>query len=128
MISIGSTLAALAIFGYYFAIHGDAAEGRSLVFASFAVNSLIYIFGYRSLRRPLTRMTPLLRNMPLVWAVLAGLATVALPFAVPGLGEVLGIVPLSLMQWLLIAAVALTLLLAVEIGKAISNRLHATAS
>jgi hypothetical protein len=36
----------------------------------------------------------------------------------------LGIVPLSLDQWGLIAAVALSLLVAVEIGKWVSNRLH----
>ena len=122
VISIGSTIAALSIFGYYFGIHGDAVEGRSLVFASFAVNSLVYIFAYRSMRQPLTRMTSLRHNMPLVWAVLSGLLLVALPFAVPGLRKLLGIVPLSLMQWGLIAGVALMLLGAVEIGKAVSNR------
>jgi hypothetical protein len=42
VISVGSAIAALAIFGYYFRIHGDPVEGRSLVFASFAVNSMIY--------------------------------------------------------------------------------------
>jgi len=36
----------------------------------------------------------------------------------------LGIVPLSLAQWGLVAGVALSLIVVVEIGKAISNRLH----
>jgi Ca2+-transporting ATPase len=127
VISIGSAIAALTIFGYYFRIHGDAVEGRSLVFASFAVNSMIYIFAYRSMRQPLYRMTQLTQNMPLVWAVLAGLLTVAVAFVVPGLRTVLGIVPLSLGQWGLIAGIALTLLIAVEIGKGISNRLRSRA-
>jgi len=122
VISITSAIFALLIFGYYFAIHGDAAEGRSLVFASFAVNSMIYIFAYRSMRQPLFRMTPLKQNMPLVWAVLAGLLTVAIAFIVPALREVLGIVPLTLQQWGWIAGIAFTLLLAVEIGKAIDHR------
>jgi len=95
VISIGSTIAALAIFGHYFGIHGDAVEGQSLVFASFALNSLIYIFAYRSMRQPLTRMNSLRYNKPLVFAVLSGLVLVALPFAVPALGAVLGIVPLN---------------------------------
>ena len=125
VISIGSTIAALSIFAYYFKIHGDPVEGRSLVFASFAVNSLVYIFGYRSMRQPLHRMNPLHRNKPLVWAVLGGLGLVALPFLVPGLRTALGIVPLNLGQWLLIGGVASALLLAVEIGKAISNRRRA---
>ncbi len=122
VISIGSSIAALGIFGHYLHIHGNEVEGRSLVFASFAVNSLVYIFAYRSMRRPLYRMNSLRYNMPLVWAVLSGFAMVALPFAVPKLREVLGIVPLDPLQWLLIAGVALALLIAVEIGKAISNR------
>jgi len=125
VISVASTIAALLIFGYYLRIHGDAVEGRSLVFASFAVNSMVYIFAYRSMRQPLTRMTPLRRNMPLVWAVLAGLLLVAVAFAVPGLRHLLGIVPLSLNQWLLIAGVACALLFAVEIGKAIESRRRA---
>ena len=122
VISIGSTIAALSIFGHHFNVHGDAVGGRSLVFASFASNSLVYIFAYRSMRQPLIRMKSLRHNMPLVCAVLAGLVLVALPFTVPALGKALGIVPLEPLQWLMIAGVALTLLFAVESGKAISNR------
>jgi P-type Ca2+ transporter type 2C len=125
VISIGSTIAALAIFGHYFRIHGDPVEGRSLVFASFAVNSLVYIFGYRSTRQPLHRMNSLRQNMPLVWAVLGGLVLVVLPFLVPALRTALGIVPLSVTQWLLIAGVASGLLLAVELGKAVNNSRNA---
>jgi Ca2+-transporting ATPase len=89
------------------------------------VNSLIYIFAYRSMRQSLPRMNSLRHNMPLVWAVLGGLVLVALPFAVPALGTALGIVPLNWVQWLLIAGVALSLLLVVEIGKAINNKVRA---
>src|SRR4030042_949677 len=37
VISVMSTVFALLIFRYFFAIHGDAVEGRSIVFASFAL-------------------------------------------------------------------------------------------
>jgi Ca2+-transporting ATPase len=124
VISVGSALAALLVFGHYYMAHNDPVEGRSLVFASFAVNSMIYIFAYRSMRLPIFRMNKLSQNQPLIWAVLAGLLLVAVAFAVPGLRALLGIVPLSLVQWGLIAAVALSLLVAVEIGKWISNRFH----
>jgi len=46
-----------------------------------------------------------------------------LPFLVPGLGDLLGIVPLTLSNWLLVAGIALGLLVVVEAGKWISNRL-----
>jgi len=121
VISIGSAIAALALFGHFFLAHNHAMEGRSLVFASFAVNSMVYIFAYRSMRLPLFRASQLARNKPLVAAVLAGLGMVAIAFAIPQLRGLLGIVPLSLQQWSWIAAIALSLLMAVEIGKWVRN-------
>ena len=72
----------------------NLAEGQSLVFASFAVNSMIYIFAYRSMRLPLFRMSPLSKNKPLIWAVIAGLLMVVIAFAFPSIRNLLGIVPL----------------------------------
>jgi Ca2+-transporting ATPase len=117
VISIVSAIAALILFGHFYLKHGDPVEGRSLVFASFAVNSMIYIFAYRSMRLPLFRASPLSRNKPLIAAVIAGLLMVVIAFAVPSLRTLLGIVPLTLVQWSWIAAIAVGLLTAVEIGK-----------
>ena len=78
-----------------YAVHGNAIEGRSIVFASFAINSMIYIFAYRSMRQPLFRMNKLSANKPLIWAVLAGLVMAVLPFLIPGLRDLLGLVPLT---------------------------------
>jgi Ca2+-transporting ATPase len=124
VISIGSALAALLIFGHYFKIHGDADEGRSLVFASLAINSLIYIFAYRSMRKSLFKMNSILKNKPLIFAVIFGMVLVFLPFVIPSLSQALDVVPLDLKQWLLIFTIALMLLIAVEIGKAVSNWWH----
>jgi hypothetical protein len=60
-------------------------------------------------------------------AVLGGLSVAVVAFLVPGLREVLQIVPLHLGDWLLVAGVALGLLVVVEIGKAISNYRHCPA-
>ncbi len=73
-------------------------------------------------------MNKLRDNMPLVWAVLAGLLTAVLPFLIPGLGSMLGLVPLKFTQWLVVAGIALWLLLVVEVGKWISNKIHANQS
>jgi hypothetical protein len=70
-------------------------------------------------------MNRLSANMPLVYAVAAGVMMAVLPFLVPGLRNLLGIVPLSLAEWLEVGGVALGLLVVVEIGKWISNRVHA---
>ncbi len=124
IISIDSAAVGLLLFGHYFHAHNDPIAGRSFAFASFAVNSMIYIFAYRSMRRSLFRMTPLNTNKPLVVAVLGGVAMAVVAFLVPGLRQALSIVPLSLKQWTFVALVALGLLMVVEIGKAVSNRVH----
>jgi Ca2+-transporting ATPase len=125
VISITSSIFALFLFGHFFQAHNNPVEGRSIVFASFAINSMIYIFAYRSMRKPLWRMNKLTTNKPLIWAVLAGLLTALVAFWIPGLRNLLGIVPLSLEEWLWVSGVALALLVAVEFGKAVSNQLHA---
>ena len=92
LIAIISTVSAtvgLSIFGHYFLQHNDPVEGRSIAFASFAINSMIYIFAYRSLRRPLFRMNRLSANKPLIWAAVSGLVVALLPFFVLGLGRIL---------------------------------------
>ena len=124
VISVTSAIFGLALFGHYFQMHNDPAEGRSIVFASFAINSMVYIFAYRSMRQSIFRMNKLTANKPLIWAVLAGLATALIAFLIPGLRDLLGLVPLTLDEWGLVAGVALALLVAVEIGKVISHRMH----
>ena len=125
VISVSSAMAILLLFHHFFAVHNNPVEGRSIAFASFAVNSMVYIFAYRSMRQPLFRMNKLTANMPLVWTVLAGLATAVLPFLVPGLRNLLGIVPLTFVEWLTVAGIAVGLLAVVEVGKWVSNKIHA---
>ncbi len=124
MISIASSFFALLIFNYYATVYNNPVAGRSMVFASFAVNSMVYIFAYRSLQKPLWQMAPLKENPWLVWSVIAGLTTALIAFLVPGLRTVLGIVPLSLGEWGVIMGIALLLLAIVEIVKLIANRLY----
>jgi Ca2+-transporting ATPase len=124
VISISSAVAVLFLFHHLYSAFGSVAEGRSIVFASFAVNSMVYIFAYRSMRKPIFRMNKLSANKPLIWAVLAGLAMAILPFLVPGLRDLLGIVPLTFGEWLEVAGIAIGLLAVVEIGKWVSNKFH----
>lgn len=124
LISASSAAAALLLFYHFYSAHGNAIEGRSIVFASFAINSMVYIFAYRSMRQPLFRMNKLTANMPLVWAVLAGIVLAILPFLIPQLRHLLGIVPLTFGEWSAVVGIALGLLGVVEVGKWISNKIH----
>ena len=126
IISVASACFVLLTFGHFYLAHNNPVEGRSIAFVSFAINSMIYIFAYRSMRIPIWRMNPLTVNKPLIWAVLAGLGTALLPFLVPGLREALGIVPLTLEEAGWVAGFALGLLIIVEIGKAVAARVART--
>jgi len=124
VISVTSALVGLYLFGHYFQMHDSAITGQSYAFASFAVNSMIYIFAYRSMRRSIFHSGPLSQNKPLIAAVLGGLALAVGAFLVPSIRNLLGIVPLSLLQWSQVLVVALLLLVIVEVGKWISNYRH----
>ena len=122
IISLASTIFALGLFGHFYNRHGNPIEGRSVVFASFAINSMIYIFSYRNMRQSIFRSGKLKRNLPLVWAVAGGVLMVFIPFMVPALRNLLGIVPLSFGEWVLVFGVAFALSSIVEIGKLIRRR------
>jgi len=124
IISVSSAAFALMMFGHFYSVHHNPAEGQSIAFASFAINSMVYIFAYRSMRNSLFKSGPLSRNKPLIWSVLAGLLTALLAFIITPIRNLLGIVPLSVVEWLDVVGVALSLLVIVEIGKAISLKMH----
>ena len=121
VISSTSAIFVLSVFHHYYNIHQDILVGRSMVFACLAINSMIYIFAYRSMRLPIYKMSRLTTNPLLIWSVLLGLGTIVIAFVIPGLRNVLGLVPLSFLQWLEVLGFAVGLLLIVEIGKAIAN-------
>ncbi len=121
VISTASALVALALFGHFYTAHQNVVEGQSFAFATFAVNSMIYIFAYRSLRRSIFHSGRLHRNKPLIAAVAAGLLLAVGAFLVPQIRHLLGIIPLKLDQWAIIFGVATSLLVVVEIGKFVSN-------
>jgi Ca2+-transporting ATPase len=124
VISVTSALVGLYLFGHYYQMHNSAMAGRSYAFASFAVNSMIYIFAYRSLRRSIFHSGRLSRNKPLIAAVLGGLVLAMGAFVVPSIRNLLGIVPLSWSQWGGVFGIAFLLLVTVEVGKWLTNYRH----
>ena len=121
---ISTTSAAVAI--ELFAANlrsGGLALAQSLAFGVFAVDAMVYIFGYRSLRRSVLHIGSVAHNKALIGAVLLGLSLAIGAIAIPALRSVLGLVPLSLRQWALIFALSFGLLVVVEVGKFINARL-----
>jgi len=121
VISTVSALAALALFGHYWGGHNNVAEARSIAYATFAINSMVYIFAYRSLRRSIFRVGSLRQNRPLVAAVAGGLALAFGAIVLAPVRQLLGIVPLHLNDWAVVLGIALALLVTVEVGKYFAN-------
>jgi Ca2+-transporting ATPase len=117
VISSVSAIIALVLFNYFFHIHHDASEGQTIVFASFAINSMVYIFAYRSMKSPLFKMNKLTSNKPLIYAVISGLAIALVALFVPGVRELLSLVPLTIPDILMVAGIAIGLLATVELAK-----------
>jgi Ca2+-transporting ATPase len=122
VISTASALVALAIFGHYWQAHNEIAEARTFAFSIFAVNSMIYIFAYRSLRRSLLRGASLAQNKPLVISVAGGLLLAVGAVLLAPIRNLLGIVPLHWYQWGVVFGGAVGLLGVVELAKFAFNR------
>lgn len=117
IISTVSAAAALFLFGATLSAGGDIALGRSYVFAIFAVNSMIYIFAYRSMRRNIFKGSGLFGNKPLLISAAAGLAMAIAAFQIIPLREVLGLAPFDGSSYGVVFGIAILLLIVVEIGK-----------
>jgi len=128
IISTASAAIALLLFGNILSTGENPDLGRSYVFAIFAVNSMIYIFAYRSMRTSIIKGNRLLSNKPLLFSALGGLMMALAAFFIAPLRAVLHLVSLSGTQYGLVFAIALMMLFIVEIGKSINNRVRSNHS
>lgn len=117
-----SALFGVGAFGYYYLVLDDIARGRSVVFAAFAVGSVLYILSFRSLRNPIWRMNPITANKPLIATMALGLTLAIAPFVIAPLGNLLDVVPLHAQEWVLVGGFVLTLMAATETVKAVQLR------
>jgi len=115
-ISSCSSVLCLSLF-YYFVQMGDLMLARTVVFAILAVQSLIYIFSYRSLNHSIFKSGKLTSNKPLIYSVILGLSLIFVALYVPGLNQILEIIPLGLYGWILVLCVAFLMVAIVELVK-----------
>ncbi len=127
VISGSSALFALALFGYTWLSRADLRLAQTFAYATFAVNSMVYIFAYRSLRRSILHSGRLTRNPALIASVALGLGMAIAAVALPWLRGLLRLAPLSLLQWLPVFAIAFSLLLIIELAKYLNARRHGAA-
>lgn len=87
---------------WYFAVNGgNLVLGRTLVFTTLTVVSLVYIFSFRSFRHSFFKTGNLFKNKLLILAVALGFLLQILVVHLPYFNSVFGTQPLSLNHWLL---------------------------
>ncbi|MDI7247968.1 MAG: HAD-IC family P-type ATPase [Bacillota bacterium] len=116
-ISITAAAGCLAMFGHYWLVHRELPLARTLSFATLAIISLVYVFAYRSMRRSIFHAGHLLANKPLLVSVAGGFVLAIGAVVVPSVRRLLGVVPLSAGEWLMVFGLAVALLVIVEVGK-----------
>jgi len=121
-ISASSAILCLLLFWYFWKIEENLLMGQSVVFAVLAVQELIYIFSYRSLRTSVFKAGNFFANKPLVGSVALGLGLVIIALYVPGLNTALGVTPLGLLGWSMVLGVSFAMMGIVELVKYISRR------
>jgi divalent metal cation (Fe/Co/Zn/Cd) transporter len=117
LISVISAVSCLVLFWYFWQLNGDLESGRTIVFTVLAVQSLIYIFGYRNLRQSIYKAGNFFSNKALFGTVVLGFATQLVALYVPFLSGILGVVPLHFEDWMLVFSVGFSMLILVEVVK-----------
>ncbi|MFY9457604.1 MAG: HAD-IC family P-type ATPase [Candidatus Spechtbacterales bacterium] len=116
IVGLVSDLLTLGLFLWLFKTIGDIEYARTMVFAALGTNSLVYIFCIKSLRRSIFHID-LFNNLYLIGAVLFGFAMMFAAIHVPFLQDILRTVPLSLTDWVIIAALGVMEIVGIETAK-----------
>lgn len=121
-ISLTVGLLSLIFFWYFHNKAGDLTLARTIVFATVATVSLVYIFAFKNLRKTIVRTENFFQNKLLFLSVAYGFLLIFAAIYLPFLNRFLGIVPLKLSHWLLVFSVAFISTFLVEIVKISSSK------
>lgn len=117
-VSLIGGLIALSIFIYYYKTTGDLMLARSITFAVLGVNSLVYVFSIKTLKKPFWVENPF-DNMWLNVSVIVGLVFQYIPFATDASRNFFGVTSLTIAEWGLVLFCSIIMFVAIEISKAV---------
>jgi P-type Ca2+ transporter type 2C len=115
-ISIVTGVVAFLRFYYIYQSTGDLVLARTVTFVALGLDSLIYVYSVRSLRKSIFS-TPFFSNPLLFVAVLVGAILQLTSIYVPFFNNFLHTVPLSLSHWLFILSVSILVVIIIELIK-----------
>lgn len=110
-------IASLFYFWWIISSGGSLELARTVVFATIAFASLVYVFTFKDLKRPLIDIHNFAENKLLFYGVASGLILILLAIYLPFFNRTLSTVPISFGHWLIVAGIGVFSLLLVEILK-----------
>jgi Ca2+-transporting ATPase len=116
----------LYIFNYFASSLGNLALGQTMSFTIVSTVSLIYVFAYKNLKRPILKTEKFFQNRVLSFSVLYGFVLVFMAIYLPFLNKVLGTVPLNFSHWIIVFGVGIFATLIVEAVKHINFPVNQT--
>lgn len=121
IIFIVSAIAGLSAFVLFYLTYkttNNIELARSVAFATMGVNSLFYVFSIKTLKEPFWNER-IFGNKLLNFAVLVGLTLQTIPFYIPLLRNLLGVVFLPFYYWIYIFVAAILMFFTVELMKVV---------
>lgn len=117
-VTVVSSAVCFSLFVFFYRQTGDLALARTMAFCAAAIDSVIYVFALKNLRRPIWKTNPF-SNSWLILAAIAAVALQALIVYVPFLQNLLKTAPLYWEHWLLILLLGMLEVLVIESFKAL---------
>lgn len=116
IISVITGLANLGLFAFIYNTTGDVDYARTMIFLSMGLDSLLFMFSIRSLRK-LLHQTHIFGNPWLVLSFLFGVIAQALPIYLPVMQRYFGTVPLDYDDWGLVLGMIVVEMAVIEFCK-----------
>ncbi|MFX1284790.1 MAG: HAD-IC family P-type ATPase [Promethearchaeota archaeon] len=124
-ISSFSAIFCLLIFGYFLSM-GNPRMGSTIVFVILGIQSLVYIFSFRSLRRSIFKSGNFLENKVLLFSVILGMIQIILGLYIPFFSDLLQVEPLPFWGWGIVLIISMIMVITVELVKFIDRKEHET--
>jgi len=115
-IGIVTDLILLGLFAWFWLRGLDVRYIRTMVFAALAIDSVIYVFSCKSLRKGLFHIN-IFSNRFLIGAWIFGIAALIGGVHLPALNHLLGTIPLRLTDWYMLLSLGIMELLLIEAVK-----------
>lgn len=125
IVSVTGGLVALAVFEVFYKVTANLVLSRSIAFATLGVNSLVYVFSVRTLKKPFWEEN-IFANKWLILAVIGGAILQLTPFLFETTRKFFNLMPLSIFQWVIVFTTSVVMFIIIEVAKyAFRHRLTA---